>query len=498
MNRRFRTPFTLLCLTLFAFVLQGYHPGAEDDGIYLSAIKRDLNPQLYSFNVDFITLQGKASVFDRFVAGFVNMTHMPVGYSCLVLQLFGLFLLLGGCWWIASYCFASFRARFSAVLTVACVLSISVAGTAIYIADEHLHPRLLATDLILFAVGAMQRGHRARAAFLLLVACLFHPIMGVFGVSFCLMYGGFVWWERARQKRDLPMDVPEGVSVRAAVIPGGYLFGHSNNAWREAIVQHHYLLLSQWAWFEWLGALAPPFLLWGLTRLGRWTGNERLRRLAVVVTMFSVVQFAAALLMLLPAHGIHLAPLQPMRYLHLTFVFLFLLGGGALGEYVLRANTLRWALVFIPLAAANGWAAHSRYPGTPNLELPWNAPANDWLRAFAWVRVNTPQDAVFALDPKYLSLPGEDNHSFRALAERSSLVDSAKDSAVVAQSPLLARVWLSQDERQTNWRGWTQGDFVRLAQATPVRWVVIAPEQSEGLNCPYRSRTVDVCRLQPE
>jgi len=37
----------LLLLAAFAILLHGYHPGVEDDGVYLPAIKRHLNPQLY-------------------------------------------------------------------------------------------------------------------------------------------------------------------------------------------------------------------------------------------------------------------------------------------------------------------------------------------------------------------------------------------------------------------------------------------------------------------
>lgn len=498
MKRHLRTIAIILLLTLFGIFLQGYHPGAEDDGIYLSAIKRDLNPRLYPFNADFITLQGKATIYDKVIAAVTRSSHMPVSYVCLGLQVLGIFLLLAGCWWIVAYCFSSFRARLAGVLTIACLLSLPVAGTAVYLADESLHPRLLATDLILFAIGAMQRGHRARAAVWLLLGCLFHPIMGAFGVSFCLIYGGSVWWQRVREREELPLGALKGSSIRAGVVPGAYLFRPANNAWRNAMGQHHYLLLSQWAWYEWLGALAPPLLLFGLYQLGRATGNDRFRRMAGVALVFSTVQLGLALLMLLPSHGIHLAPLQPMRYLHLTFLFLFLLGGAALGEYVLRASAVRWALVFLPLAAVNGWAAHSRYPGTTNLELPGSAPANDWLRAFDWVRTHTPEDAVFALDPAYLSMPGEDNHSFRALSERSSLVDRAKDSAVVAQSLPLAEVWQTQVDEQANWRSWTRTDFHHLAEITPVRWILVAPGQSTGLACPYTTGTVDVCRIAPE
>ena len=498
MTRHFRTIAVLLFLTLFGIFLQGYHPGAEDDGIYLSAIKRDLNPRLYPFNADFITLQGKATIYDKVIATATRSTHVPVGYVCLILQVMGILLLLAGCWWIVAYCLPSFRARLAGVLTITCLLSLPVAGTAVYLADESLHPRLLATDLILFAIGAMQRGHRARAAVWLLLSCLFHPIMGAFGVSFCLIYGGSVWWERVRTREELPLGALKGSSIRAGVVPGAYLFRPANGAWRNAMGQHHYLLLSQWAWYEWLGALAPPLLLYGLFQLGRRTGNERFRRMAGVALVFSAVQLALALLMLLPSHGIHLAPLQPMRYLHLTFLFLFLLGGAALGEYVLRASTVRWALVFVPLAAVNGWAAHGRYPATPNLELPGTAPANNWLRAFAWVRTHTPEDAVFAMDPDYLSMPGVDNHSFRALAERSSLADRAKDSAVVTQGLALAEVWQTQQEEQNGWRRWSREDFGHLAAMTPARWVLVAPEQSAGLPCPYTTETVDVCRIAPE
>ncbi len=63
--------------------------------------------------------------------------------------------------------------------------------------------------------------------------------------------------------------------------------------------------------------------------------------------------------------------------------------------------------------------------------------ANPWLQAFAWIRQNTPTDAYFALDPEYLAAPGEDYHSFRALAERSQLADAIKDTAVVTQVPEL-------------------------------------------------------------
>jgi len=44
------------------------------------------------------------------------------------------------------------------------------------------------------------------------------------------------------------------------------------------------------------------------------------------------------------------------------------------------------------------------------------------------IRLQTPRDAVFALDPNYMLIAGEDQHGFRAIAERSALADALKDN----------------------------------------------------------------------
>lgn len=490
MKRRVSVIRLLALLTLFAFVLQGYHPGAEDDGVYLSAIKKDLNPSLYPYNSEFFTLQMQATVFDKAVAGSTRITHLPLTYVCLGWQLGCMFLLLAGCWRVVGFCYTSFRARLAGVLTICCLLTLSVAGTALYISDEHLHPRLVATAAVVLAIGYVQRENWVRATILLLVAFLFHPIMAVFGISFCLIF-------TLVQMRSRPQIAePSEMLMLAAAAPGSWLFAPSTPAWRKALLQHSYYTLSRWEWYEWLGALAPPLLLWLLARFARARRNTPLTQIATALTIFSIVQLAIAMLMLFPPSLQRLTPLQPMRYLHITFLLMFLLAGATLGEYVLRASVWRWLLVFLPLAAVNGYAQRTRYPATRNLELPWLAPQNPWLQAFAWVKTHTPEDAVFALDPHYLGLPGEDNHSFRALAERSSLVDDAKDAAVVTQVPRLAEVWVTQHQLQAGWSTWGRAEFHRLAQTTPARWVLVSPSQSAGLACPYSNTAVSVCRIE--
>ena len=46
----------------------GYHPGIEDDSVYLSAVKSDLNPALYPHDAEFFRVQLEATLFDKWVA----------------------------------------------------------------------------------------------------------------------------------------------------------------------------------------------------------------------------------------------------------------------------------------------------------------------------------------------------------------------------------------------------------------------------------------------
>jgi hypothetical protein len=122
-------------------------------------------------------------------------------------------------------------------------------------------------------------------------------------------------------------------------------------------------------------------------------------------------------------------------------------------------------------------------------------PANPWLQAFAWIKTNTPVNAYFALDPHYLEAPGEDFHSFGALAERSQLADAVKDNSVVAQVPELGPVWASQVAAAEGWRHFKLADFERLKAAFGVDWALVATAQREGLDCRWHNDALAVCRI---
>ena len=192
--------------------------------------------------------------------------------------------------------------------------------------------------------------------------------------------------------------------------------------------------------------------------------------------------------MLAPDALIRLAPLQPMRYLQLVYVFLMLIAGGLIGRFLIRRSMWRWAVFLIVINGGMFVAQRALLCWRARI---WScrAPAdNEWLQAFAWIRQHTPESAYFALDPHYMEAPGEDYHGFRALAERSQLADAVKDAAVVTQVPELGPVWARQVQAQEGWRSFQLADFERLKAEFGVDWVLVVYTRSRGdLHCRWHN-----------
>ena len=175
----------VLLFSILAFVVMGYHPGLEDDGVYLTAIKSDLNPAHYPHDAQFFRVQLQATLFDKVVAAFIRLTHIPVTIAELLFQFVTILLMVLGCWCIARLLFKDVRVQWAGVALTSAMLTLPVAGTALYLADQHLHPRNIATAFVLLAVSRILADHRWQAIPLLLLAFVLHPIMAALGISFC-------------------------------------------------------------------------------------------------------------------------------------------------------------------------------------------------------------------------------------------------------------------------------------------------------------------------
>src|SRR5271154_4842421 len=105
----------------------GYHPGAEDDGVYLTAVKADLHPTLFPHDSDFFKLQLQATGFDAWMAGFVRASGLSVASAELLWQFISIFLILLAAWEIISQLFEEATARWAGIAMLVAMFTLPVA-----------------------------------------------------------------------------------------------------------------------------------------------------------------------------------------------------------------------------------------------------------------------------------------------------------------------------------------------------------------------------------
>ena len=481
----------LCAATALALCIQGYHLGADDAAIYIPAIKKAAHPELYPFGAEFFLSHAHLSLFPDLVGGSARLSHVPVDWAIFGWHVAGMFLLLAAGWRLLGACFESQRARWSGVFLLAVMLGVPVAGTALFIADPYVTARTLSTPATLFAIACFVSGQRRRAFAWLAATALIHPQMSVYCGCFLFCFA------MARQRASVTShaEAPLAQAAFPAVLPFVFALEAARGPAREALLSRTYFFVSTWAWYEWAGVFAPLAILW-------WLSTARLRGVTPVFRQLcrSLVPFAlaftgAAVVLNISPRLENYTRLQPMRALHLVYVVFFLVLGGLLGEYLLRRGRWRWPAVLGPMAVGMWLLQLLAYPASAHVEWPGATPHNAWTAAFFWIRAQTPTGAVFALDPYYMALPGEDMHGFRAVAERSVLADAVKDSGAVSLFPDLAEHWKSQVEALPLWASVQRADLESLASRYPVTWIVTAGDGPAGLECPYRERGVSVCRV---
>jgi len=462
-------------------LIEGYHPAVEDAEIYLPGIEKILHPQLFPINSEFFEAHAHSTFFPHLIAASVRMSHLRVETAVFVWQIVSIFLLLLACWQLSARCFNYPSCRWAGVALVAVLLTLPIAGTALYIVDQYLNPRNLSAFAAIFAiVEALDRKY-VQAGLFLVFAGAIHPLMSVFAFSFCILLVAIR--ERAPMFWLLAI-APFGISLAAPPSP-----------YHQVALAHSYFYITRWHWYEWLGVIGPVLILVWFARLAlqrKWPNVVLLCRTLVV---YELIYLAAALVISVPARFEALARLQPMRSLYLVYLMMIVIAGGVLVEAVLKNHVWRWLVLFVPLSAGMFTGQRMLFPADAHLEWPWASHKNQWVQAFEWIRDNTPQASIFALDPEYMDIPGEDEQGFRAIAQRSSLTDAVKDSGAVSMFPLMADEWWRQVQAQSNWSTFQLQDFRRLQAQYGVNWVVVQPPPVAGLDCPYQNPAVKVCRL---
>jgi hypothetical protein len=236
-------------------------------------------------------------------------------------------------------------------------------------------------------------------------------------------------------------------------------------------------------------------ILWWFSRLARSRKLRNVHLLCRALLIYELAYLPAALVLSIPARFEALARLQPMRCLYLLYIIMFLVAAGLLMECVLKDRIWAWIALLLPLCFGMFVAQCMLFPASAHLEWPGSPPRNAWADAFLWVRNHTPTDAIFALNPQFMNIAGEDEQGFRAVAERSRMADAAKDAGAVSMFPMMADEWWRQVQAQTEWSQFQLQDFRRLRTDYGVSWVIVQQPGLRGLDCAYQNAVVKVCQL---
>lgn len=478
--KRSHSLLLLLLLTLGALLVHGYHPFAEDAEIYLPGVEKILHPGLFPTDAGFFDSYTHLSLFARLIAGSVQLSHLSLETALFLWHMLSVFLLLLGCRNLSEECFTNEAARWAGVCTIAALLTLPVAGTALYILDQYVNPRNLAAFAGIFAITTVLSKHYVETGFWICFAFVVHPLMGAFILFLCGILFGL-------QLKHVPL--------AAAFLFPSLLAAPNSPAYAEAARLHSFHYLFAWRWYEWLGIIAPLGILWCFAVLARKQQRSQIHRVCRALVLYGAICSVAAILFAIPGDYSPLARFQPLRSLHLLYLLLFLLMGGFIGESFLQHHIWRWVVLFVPLCAGMFLAQRSLFPASPHIEWPGTTKQNPWARGFLWVRDHTEINAKFALDPNYLNIVGEDTNGFRAIAQRSKLSDSGKDSGEVSMFPDLAERWWTEVQAQKNWQSFTAADFYRLKNNYGVNWVILQNQANLGLHCPYRNEAIMVCRI---
>jgi hypothetical protein len=502
-------------LTLLALPLHGYHPYAEDGGLYIAGIKRLLDPTLYPHSAAFVLEPMRYSIFAPLVAALTRISHLSLAWILLLLHLATIWGTLIAAWMLAARCSAARTARAGAVVLLACWLTLPVAGTALFLMDPYLTARSFSTPCALLAlVGALDlmssdadRTQRRRGICFLLGGILFaaamHPLMATYSLCAALILLCICSSQPAVARWGT---VAFGAVALVAATSLQFVAPPESAYYVRVALTRTYWFPSEWAWYELAGLAAPlAILLWfackppaasaNLSRADDSAAPSALARMALVL---GITAWLAAAAFARTGSTTHLlSRLQPLRVFQIVYLMMVILLGARLGDLVLRRSLWRWLIAITLLGGVMLAAGRTSFPDSDQVETPWTRPRNPWVQAFLWIRQNTPKDALFALDSDYINATSEDAQSFRAIAERSALPDYSKDGGEASIAPALAGAWTTGQAAQQGLSAPTETDPQRIATLSPlgVSWIVLQQSAATRLNCPYADSAVRVCRL---
>lgn len=474
-------------LTPLVLIVHGYHPFADDAGIYVAGIRKMLDPSLFTVDSSFVTAHTRFSLFSHFSAEIIRLLHIPLEIYLFCAYLLSIFVFLLAGFRLSKRIFKDTQLQWGATLLSGALFTLPVAATALWVMDPYVTARSFSTPFSLFAMAACI-GRNWKSVILWSAAtALLHPLMAAYLAAFLVTYAliSRKQW-RLLAIACLIVFAASGAvyfATRHALLPTGY---------KEAALSRTYFFLSFWRWYEVLG-LAAPLLLMGIAV---WRSRNIVVRDICLSCIATGITASAIVACFVHRNGsFFLARIQPLRIFQLIYIVGILLLGALLAEHFRARRAVPGTILLLSISMLMMFAQERIYSSSAHVEWPFAAPRNSWQQAFLWIRKNTPRDAVFALDANYTKVRSEDTQGFRATAGRSALVDDLKDGGVVAIFPDLAPRWKSQRDLELGLDHLSDPERITRLRPAGVTWILLGAGAETQFHCPYRNQTAMVCKL---
>jgi hypothetical protein len=486
------TQLRLIALTTAVLFIHGYHPFADDAGIYVAGIRKLLHPELYKPDAPFVLANTHLSVFAHLLAEVVRVTHLPLAVALLITHLVSIYVFLLGSWSVARRLFTKTTEQWFSVAFAAACFTLPAAGTALVLMDPYVTSRSFSTPLGLFAVAAVLDRRWELAALFIVLLGIMHPLMVLYAAALVLLCG-FVevgHW-RIAALLGLAGVVAAGIVALAArrdPVSAAY-FAALHSPGRA------FLIPAKWRWYEDCG-VAAPIALFALAA-HRAKAGSRIRHLCVACALLGTSSALAAFLFVHSSGPYLLVRLQLLRSFHILYLLgVLLLGGWVANVFALQRNT-RWIALTLLASASLGLFAAQRaaYPLSAHIEWPGMRPLNPWAQAYQWIRRNTPANAVFAADPGLVFHDGVDMQGFRATTVRSLLADNKDQGVAVVVNPSIADIWAAQRNAQLGLNEMSDAERIERLRPFGVTWLLLNSSAATQFPCPYWNSAAKVCRM---
>jgi hypothetical protein len=498
----------LAALTFATFLIHGYHPLAEDGGLYVAGVEFTLNPRLFPHYTQFVSEHLRFSIFAPALAALIRFTHLPMLFAILIVDLASIAFTLAAARSLLRRIISSERAQFAGVAMLGALWTLPIAGTSLMLMDPYVTARSLSTPLSLCAIAFALDPWRSRRRSLagcvvaLALAAAFHPLMAGYALGFVITIRILRSPQRLALLLILAVLTLAGITILQTHAPA------DSPAVILASKSRYYWFLSQWHWYELFGLVGPFLIFIPQLRFNRARLLKPGVTLCVAVMLYGSFAVLLALLFARESYQSHIvARLQPLRVFQMIYIIMVLLLGAGVQQLIefsfarlfsqrlQRCAPCAVCLALLLAVAAMYTSQCRQFPASAHIEFPWRTNPNPWVRAFLWCRNNTPTDALFALDAHYITTPGEDAQTFRATSQRSVLPDFSKDGGEASITPRLADRWRTGFTAQLDLSSLNERTLRSRLAPFRVTWLVLRSTSPAVLDCPYDNGEIKICKL---